>query len=119
MTGLLNEDKDEKKILTHVNGAIGHVVFNNPQRHNAVSLEMWDMVEQALSTFASDETIRVVVLSGQAVKCKLIYVLRDQSRLLALEIWFSFFHEGFAPFYVVFRGKATGHHVITAFQITH
>ena len=64
MTGLLNEDKDEKKILTHVNGAIGHVVFNNPQRHNAVSLEMWDMVEQALSTFASDETIRVVVLSG-------------------------------------------------------
>ena len=64
MTALHDVDTEESKILTRVSGAIGHIIFNNPQRHNAVSLEMWDRVEQALSSFASDEAIRVVVLSG-------------------------------------------------------
>ena len=64
MTALHDVDTEESKILTRVSGAIGHIIFNNPQRHNAVSLEMWGRVEQALSSFASDEAIRVVVLSG-------------------------------------------------------
>lgn len=57
-----------EKILAHVEGAIGHIVFNNPERHNAVSLEMWDAVEQALSMFASDDRVRVAVLSGAGGK---------------------------------------------------
>lgn len=57
-----------EKILAHVDGAIGHIVFNNPERRNAVSLEMWDAVEQALSTFASDDRVRVAVLSGAGGK---------------------------------------------------
>ena len=36
------------KMRAHVDGALGHVVFNNPERHNAVSLEMWDAAEEAL-----------------------------------------------------------------------
>ncbi len=56
------------KILARVAGAAGHVIFNNPERHNAVSLEMWDAVEQALSTFAEDENVRVVILSGAGGK---------------------------------------------------
>ena len=64
MTALHDVDTEESKILTRVSGAIGHIIFNNPQRHNAVSLEMWERVEQALSSFSSDEAIRVVVLSG-------------------------------------------------------
>ncbi len=53
-----------QKVLGRVFGAAGHVIFNNPKRHNAVSLEMWDAVEQALSAFAEDEAVRVVILSG-------------------------------------------------------
>ncbi len=56
------------KVLSRVVGAVGHVIFNNPKRHNAVSLEMWDAVEQALSNFAEDETVRVAILSGAGGK---------------------------------------------------
>nr|MBX2835922.1 enoyl-CoA hydratase/isomerase family protein [Gammaproteobacteria bacterium] len=56
------------KILAHSESAVGHVIFNNPERYNAVSLEMWDAVEQALSAFLNDNQIRVVVLSGAGGK---------------------------------------------------
>jgi len=56
------------KIQAHIDGASGHVIFNNPERHNAVSLEMWDAVESALSTFAEDDQVRVVILSGNGGK---------------------------------------------------
>lgn len=56
------------KILARNDGALGHVVFNNPERHNAVSLEMWDAVEIALSAFAEDDAVRIVVLSGAGGK---------------------------------------------------
>ena len=56
------------KMRAYIDGALGHVVFNNPERHNAVSLEMWDAAEIALSTFAQDDAVRVVVLSGAGGK---------------------------------------------------
>lgn len=56
------------KMLAHVDGAVGHVIFNNPERYNAVSLEMWDAVELALTTFAEDDQVRVVILSGEGGK---------------------------------------------------
>ncbi len=49
-------------------GAIGHVIFNNPDKHNAVSLEMWDAADKILADFESDDGIRVVVLSGAGGK---------------------------------------------------
>lgn len=57
-----------EKIVARVEGATGHVVFNNPERYNAVSLEMWDAVELALSTFSDDDQVRVIVLSGAGGK---------------------------------------------------
>ena len=56
------------KIIAHVDGAIGNIVFNNPQRHNAVSLEMWDAVEIALSEFREIDDVRVIILSGSGGK---------------------------------------------------
>ena len=56
------------KIIARIEGASGHIVFNNPERYNAVSLEMWDAVETALSAFADDDQVRVVVLSGAGGK---------------------------------------------------
>ena len=56
------------KILAHTAGATGHIIFNNPERHNAVSLEMWDAVEIAISEFKIQEKVRVVVLSGNGGK---------------------------------------------------
>ena len=56
------------KIQAHVTNRVGHVIFNNPERHNAVSLDMWDAVEAAFSALSADQTVRVVVLSGAGGK---------------------------------------------------
>jgi enoyl-CoA hydratase/carnithine racemase len=44
------------------------MIFNNPERHNAVSLEMWDSVSRILDDFAADPTINVVVITGAGGK---------------------------------------------------
>lgn len=56
------------KILSRKEGAVGHILFNNPEKHNAVSLDMWDAVENLLDSFAKDDSVRVVVLSGAGGK---------------------------------------------------
>ena len=56
------------KIISRREAGVGHVVFNNPDKRNAVSLDMWQAVEGALDRFAADEEIRVVVLSGAGGK---------------------------------------------------
>jgi enoyl-CoA hydratase len=52
------------KIISRRDDAVGHVVFNNPEKRNAVSLDMWQAFERALDACAADDEIRVVVLSG-------------------------------------------------------
>jgi enoyl-CoA hydratase/carnithine racemase len=49
-------------------GAIGWMLFNNPARHNAVSMDMWQAVPEILSEFERDPDIRVVVLAGAGGK---------------------------------------------------
>jgi enoyl-CoA hydratase len=44
------------------------VIFNNPARHNAVSLDMWESASQFLENFRNDKNIRVVVLTGAGGK---------------------------------------------------
>ena len=52
------------KILSRKDGAVGHLVFNNPERHNAVSLDMWAAAEAVVADFRADDAIRVMVVSG-------------------------------------------------------
>ena len=56
------------KMLAEKDGAIGRLIFNNPARHNAVSLEMWQAVAQIMEDFEHDDAIRVIVLSGAGGK---------------------------------------------------
>lgn len=56
------------KILARREGPIGFVVFNNPERRNAVSLEMWRRAGEVLAEFAQDDGVRVVVLTGAGDK---------------------------------------------------
>ncbi len=56
------------RILARSDGAIGWLVFNNPERRNAVSLEMWEAMPRVLASFESDPAIRVVVLTGAGDK---------------------------------------------------
>ncbi|UUX50664.1 enoyl-CoA hydratase [Nisaea acidiphila] len=56
------------KILTSQDGNIARIVFNQPEKRNAVSLEMWEAVEQALDTYKEDDSVRVLILSGAGGK---------------------------------------------------
>ncbi|HEY5899381.1 MAG TPA: enoyl-CoA hydratase-related protein, partial [Burkholderiales bacterium] len=47
---------------------MGWLVFNNPERRNAVSLDMWEAMPRVLDDFSADAAIRVVVLSGAGDK---------------------------------------------------
>jgi enoyl-CoA hydratase/carnithine racemase len=52
------------KIISRRDDAVGHVVFNNPEKRNAMSLDMWQAFERVLDEYAADDEVRVVVLSG-------------------------------------------------------
>src|SRR5215469_7169578 len=52
------------KMIMEKKGAIGRLIFNNPARHNAVSLEMWEAVTRIIDDFERDDAIRIIVVSG-------------------------------------------------------
>jgi enoyl-CoA hydratase/carnithine racemase len=58
----------DAKIIGHRDGPVGHVVFNNPAKLNAVSLDMWDGLLDLLRGFEADPAIRCVVVSGAGGK---------------------------------------------------
>jgi enoyl-CoA hydratase/carnithine racemase len=64
MSGMSQTDK----MLSRKEGKVGYLTFNNPERHNAVSLEMWEVASDFLEDFKNDKNIRVVVVTGAGGK---------------------------------------------------
>jgi enoyl-CoA hydratase/carnithine racemase len=56
------------KMLSRKEGSVGYVIFNNPERHNAMSLEMWARTAEILEGFRNDNDVRVVVITGAGGK---------------------------------------------------
>ena len=56
------------RIITRRDGAVGYLTFNNPERHNAMSLEMWRDGATAIREFCDAGDVRVVVLTGAGEK---------------------------------------------------
>ena len=56
------------KMIAEKDGAIGRLIFNNPARHNAVSLDMWEAVARIIDDFDADERVRVIVVTGAGGK---------------------------------------------------
>ena len=65
MDGFDAETLGTTKILARVEGAVGWMVFNNPERRNAVSVEMWAAIPRILARFDADPAVRVIALTGQ------------------------------------------------------
>lgn len=49
-------------------GPIGWITFNNPARHNAVSMVMWEALFDIVSDYGKDDAIRVIVVKGAGDK---------------------------------------------------
>jgi len=55
MGGSIHVEKD---------GPIGWLVFDHPERRNAISVEMWQEIPRAAAALDADDAVRVVVLRG-------------------------------------------------------
>jgi enoyl-CoA hydratase/carnithine racemase len=56
------------KILQSVAEGVGIVTFNNPDKRNAMSLDMWEGLGAALIELRDDPGVRVVILTGAGDK---------------------------------------------------
>jgi len=52
------------KIIAEIEAGIGWLRINQPERRNAISLEMWQGLADACTAFEADDTVRVVVIHG-------------------------------------------------------
>ena len=60
----LNTDR----MRAEITDGIGWMTFNNPARHNALSLEMWQAIGEIVAHFEGDEDVRVIVMTGAGGK---------------------------------------------------
>jgi enoyl-CoA hydratase len=57
-------DIGTERLIGRREGAIGWVIFNNPARRNAISVDMWEAIPPLMQAFAADPEVRVIVLRG-------------------------------------------------------
>lgn len=57
-------DTGTDKLVATVDGAVGRIVLNNPERHNAISGAMFAGFGDAADAFAAMPEVRVVVVEG-------------------------------------------------------
>jgi enoyl-CoA hydratase/carnithine racemase len=57
-----------ERIIARKDGAVGWLIFNNPERRNAVSVDMWEAIPQVIAQYEADPEVRVIVLAGAGDK---------------------------------------------------
>jgi enoyl-CoA hydratase/carnithine racemase len=55
---------DTPKLLLEKDGPIAWITFNQPEKRNAVSQEMWELMADYGKDVATDDAVRVVILRG-------------------------------------------------------
>ena len=56
------------KMLAHIENRVGWITFNQPEKRNAISIDMWKAIPEIISTFASEQDVRAVVMRGAGDK---------------------------------------------------
>jgi len=56
------------RMIARKDGVVGWMTFNNPERHNAMSTDMWEAVSTIMADFEADPAVRVIVLTGAGEK---------------------------------------------------
>ena len=49
-----------ERIIARKEGAVGWLIFNNPERRNAVSVDMWEAIPRVLAEYEADPQVRVI-----------------------------------------------------------
>jgi enoyl-CoA hydratase len=53
------------RVRTFVEGPIAWIVFDHPERRNAISIDMWSEIPAVVKDLAGDDAVRVVVMRGE------------------------------------------------------
>ena len=56
------------ELITKKENAVGWVIFSNPAKMNAVSIDMWQAFPKALAAFDADPEVRVIAVTGAGEK---------------------------------------------------
>ena len=51
------------RMIARKEGGIGWMIFNQPEKHNAVTLDMWAAIPRIIADFDADPEVRVIVLA--------------------------------------------------------
>ena len=57
-------DTDNARIIAERDGAVGRLIISNAKRRNAVTLEMWQAIPDALRDLGAADGLRVIVVQG-------------------------------------------------------
>ena len=52
-------------LIVEKNGGTGYLSLNRPEKHNAITYEMWQGIARVIDDFEVDRRIRVIVVSGE------------------------------------------------------
>jgi enoyl-CoA hydratase len=68
----INRLNDERQampeLITRRDRGIGWIIFSNPAKYNALTVDMWRALPEALDAFERDPEVHVIVLSGDGDK---------------------------------------------------
>ncbi len=56
------------KMLAEIEDGVGLITFNQPEKRNAMSVDMWHGLTEILTEFEADPGVRVVILTGAGPK---------------------------------------------------
>src|ERR1700759_5186603 len=56
------------KMLAAKDDGVGLITFNQPEKRNAMSMEMWTGLGEILDEFSEDSSVSVVILTGAGNK---------------------------------------------------
>jgi len=52
------------QVRVEVDGAVGWIVFDHPERRNAISVDMWEAIPGAMRALGEDPAVRLAVMRG-------------------------------------------------------
>lgn len=57
-------DTGTDKLIAEIEGAVGRIVIDNPERHNAITADMFAALAAVVDGYEADPAIRVVIITG-------------------------------------------------------
>lgn len=61
-------DYGTTKMIVRKENGIGWMIFNQPEKRNAVSFDMWTAIPKIIADFEADPAVRVIILTGAGGK---------------------------------------------------